>query len=59
MATFAPIHSSKSSVAMQAVLRVMDSKKKKKKATSGSLATRDSENDFRFLASAWQKKAEC
>ena len=31
MATFAPIHSSKSSVAMQAVLRVMDRKKKKKK----------------------------
>ena len=30
MATFAPIHSSKSSVAMQAVLRVMDRKKKKK-----------------------------
>lgn len=30
MATFAPIHSSKSSAAMQAALRVMDRKKKKK-----------------------------
>ena len=44
MATFTPIHSSKSSAAMQAALHVMD--RRKKKATSGSLATRDSENDF-------------
>lgn len=59
MATFALIRSSKSSAAMQAALRVMDRKKKKKKATSGSPAARDSENDFRFLALAWQERAEC
>lgn len=58
MATFALIRSSKSSAAMQAALRVMD-RKKKKKATSGSPAARDSENDFRFLALAWQERAEC
>lgn len=58
MATFAPIHSSKSSAAMQAALHLMDWKKKKK-AASGSLAARDSESDFRVLALAWQERAEC
>ena len=58
MATFAPIHSSKSSAAKQAALHVMDWKKKKK-AASGSPAARDSESEFKVLASAWQKRAEC